>query len=326
MRKATILLALSAMVVGLASCDKKKDDKLTIGGIPKCTSGEFWITVQRGAKDAAKALDVELKWQGTQAEHETTKQIQILDNIVNLEVDGIALAPLNETALEGPVADAVAKGIPVVIFDSGIKGNKHTSVVATDNTAGGKLAAKEMIRLLGEGKGNVIVLRYQQGSASTEKRSNGFIEDAEAAGIKVLESPHPTGSGTTDCQRTAESVLAKYVKDGKLDLDGVFACNLYSAVGMLNALDGLRDSGTKVDHVKFIGFDSDKNLVDALKADRIDALVVQDPYRMGYLAVETIVKVLRKEKVPDFVDTGAKLVTTEALAKDPELRKLVGLK
>ena len=95
---------------------------------------------------------------------------------------------------------------------------------------------------------------------------------------------------------------------------------------MLNALNGLRDRGVKVEQTRFVGFDWDTNLVAGLQDGRIDALIVQDPYRMGYLAVENLVKVLKKEKVDKFVDTGAQLVTQETLAKDPALRKLIGAK
>ena len=328
MRKSTILLTCLIAAALLTGC-KGKDDggtdgKLTIAVIPKSTSGEFWVTVQRGAEAAAAKCDVTMKWQGTLGETEKTEQIRIFENMVNLKVDGIALAPLDKIMMASPVAEAVDKGVPVVIFDSAVNGEKHSSFVATNNTAGGEMGATEMIRLLGEKKGNVIVLRFIQGTASTEARCGGFMGKVEAAGIKVLESPYPDGGSPTDCQRTAESVLNKYVKDGKLTLDGIFACNLYSAVGMLNALDGLRDRGVKVDGTKFIGFDSDKNLIAALKGKRIDALVVQDPHRMGYLAVETLVKVLRKETVEKFTDTGVRLVNNESLAKDESLRKLVG--
>jgi len=327
MRNSTILLTClvaASLLVGCKGKDDGGDGKLTIAVIPKSTSGEFWVTVQRGAEAAAEKCGVNMKWQGTLAETEKTEQIRIFENMVNLKVDGIALAPLDKVMMEAPVGEAVDKGIPVVIFDSAVNGEKHSSFVATNNVVGGEMGATEMIRLLGEKKGNVIVLRYIQGTASTEARCKGFIEKVEAAGIKVLESPYPDGGSPTDSQRTAESVLNKYVKDGTLTLDGIFACNLFSAVGMLNALDGLRDKGVKMDGTKFIGFDSDKNLVAALKGKRVDALVVQDPHRMGYLAVETLVKVLRKETVEKFTDTGVRLVTNEALAKDESLRKLVG--
>ena len=312
--------------VALVSCgDKDGDsDKLTIAVIPKCTSGDFWVTVERGARDAAKKHGVNMKWQGTLAETEKTEQKRIFESMVNLDVDGIAMAPLDKVMMGRPVAEAVDRDIPVVIFDSAVAGDKHSCFVATNNTVGGEMAGKEMIRLLGEGKGNVVVLRFVQGTGSTEARVAGFIKTVEAAGIKVLESPHPDGSSPTDCQRTAESVLNKYDKGGKLALDGIFACNLFSAVGMLNALDGMRDKGVKIDHVKFVGFDWDKNLVAALKDGRVDALIVQDPYRMGYLAVEKLVEVLKKKTVEKFVDTGAQLVTKETLAKDAALRKLIG--
>lgn len=319
----TAVLCLAA-TIALTSCSGDDDDKTVIAVIPKCTSGDFWVTVERGARDAAKKYDVVMKWQGTLAETEKTEQIRIFESMVNLDVDGIAVAPLDKIMMERPVADAVDRDIPVVIFDSAVRGDKHSSFVATNNTAGGEMAGKKMIDLLGEGKGNVLVLRFIQGTGSTEARVAGFIKTVEAAGIKVPESPYPDGSSPTDCQRTAEAVLNKYVKDGKLALDGIFACNLFSAVGMLTALDGLRDRGVKLDHVPFVGFDWDMNLIAALKDGRVDALIVQDPYRMGYLAVENLVKILRKEKVDKFVDTGAQLVTKESLAKDAALRKLVG--
>lgn len=185
------------------------------------------------------------------------------------------------------------------------------------------MAGKTMIDLLGEGKTRVIVLRFLE-TGSTEARVKGFIETVEAAGIKVLASPYPEGSSPTDCQRTAEGILNKYVKDNTLAVDGIFACNLYSAVGMLTALDGLRDRGVNVKQTRFIGFDWDKNLVAGIQDGRIDALIVQDPYRMGYLAVENLVKVLKKQQVDKFVDTGAQLVTKGTLAKDANLRKLIG--
>ena len=118
--------------------------------------------------------------------------------------------------------------------------------------------------------------------------------------------------------------MEKFVKNGALELDGIFAANLYSTIGVASALDDLRKGGIKV-NVKFVGFDTSKRLVEDVQAGKIDALVAQNPERMGYLAVETLYKVVKKEKVPAMVDTGTVLVTKETLEKDAEVRKLVGL-
>jgi ribose transport system substrate-binding protein len=163
-----------------------------------------------------------------------------------------------------------------------------------------------------------------QGTGSTEARSAGFIETAKAAGYTVAADPYPDTGTIEGCKNAAVNTLEKFVKDGALDLDGIFAANLYSTIGVESALDDLRKGGVKV-NVKFVGFDTSKKLVESVQAGKIDALVAQNPEKMGYLAVETLYKVVKKQEVPKMVDTGTVLVTKDKLANDPEVRKLVGL-
>jgi ribose transport system substrate-binding protein len=167
-------------------------------------------------------------------------------------------------------------------------------------------------------------MRFVQGTGSTEARAAGFLETAKAAGFTVAADPYPDTGTIEGCKNTAVNTLEKFVKDGKLDLDGIFACNLYATIGVASALEDLQKSGVKV-NVKFVGFDTSKKLVEDVQAGKIDALVAQDPERMGYLAIQTLYKVVMKEKVPAVIDTGTVLVTKEKLANDPAMRKLVGL-
>jgi ribose transport system substrate-binding protein len=219
----------------------------------------------------------------------------------------------------------VAAGIPVVIFDSGVDGTAHSSFVATDNKNGGVIGGKELVRLVGDKKGaKVMCMRFVQGTGSTEARAAGFIETAKAAGFVVAADPYPDTGTIEGCKTAAANALEKFVKNGALELDGIFAANLYSTIGVASALDDLRKGGIKV-NVKFVGFDTSKRLVEDLQAGKIDALVAQNPERMGYLAVETLYKVVKKEKVPALVDTGTVLVTKEKIANDAEVRKLVVL-
>ncbi len=300
-------------------------ETLTLAAIPKSTGGEFWETVANGAKKAAKDLGVTLKWEGTVTETEIAEQNKIIENMVNLGVKGIALAPLNQKAMKRQVEAAVAAGIPVVIFDSAVDGNAHSSFVATDNKNGGVIGGKELARLIGDKKGaKVMCMRFIQGTGSTEARSAGFIETAKAAGFTVAADPYPDTGTIEGCKTAAANALEKFVKNGALELDGIFAANLTSTLGVDSALDDLRKGGIKV-NVKFVGFDTAKKLVEGVQAGKIDALVAQNPEKMGYLAVETLYKVVKKQAVPKMVDTGTVLVTKDKLANDPEVRKLVGL-
>ena len=168
-------------------------------------------------------------------------------------------------------------------------------------------------------------MRFVQGTASTEKRYRGFKETAEKAGLEVVAEPFAEDATVAGCKKTAVNTLESFVKDGKLEVDGAFACNDRSSEGLLAALEDLRKSGIEVD-LKIIGFDFTEKLVKALQGGTVDALVVQNPYRMGYLAVETLVRHLREEEVEEFIDTGAEVATRERLEKEPALRQLVGLK
>jgi ribose transport system substrate-binding protein len=178
-------------------------------------------------------------------------------------------------------------------------------------------------RLAGKGK-RVMVMRYVQGSASTEARAKGFIATATAAGLEIMADPFAETGTIEGSKNVAVNTLEGMIKDGKLELDGLFACNLYSALGVLSALDDLKKSGISTDLV-FVGFDTSKKLVEAVQSGAVDALVAQNPEKMGYLATETIVKVVRGEPVEALVDTGAELVTRDNLQNDAAIRKLVGL-
>lgn len=303
---------------------KDTDGQLTVAVIPKCTSGEFWTTVEQGVNQAASDLGVNIKWEGTLGESEIAEQNRIIENMINLDVDGMAIAPLNKKATAKPVQGAIDAGIPVVIFDSAVGLDTHVSFVATNNLQGGALGAETMAELLG-GKGDVLMLRYMQGTASTEARAAGFMEKATALGLNMVGDPYPEDDSVAGSKKTAANTLEGFVKDNQLAIDGIFACNLMGAMGMAAALDDLRKSGIDV-KAKFIGFDTSPKLIQGVQDGTIDGLVAQAPKNMGYLAVETLVKHLRGEEVESQIDTQIEMVTKDRLENEPEIRELVGMK
>lgn len=301
-----------------------KPDGLVVAVIPKSTGAEFWENVEAGAREAAGELGAEMKWEGPLVETEIAEQNKIIENMINLGVDGIALAPLNPVAMRRSVKSAVDAGIPVVIFDSAVDGDAHASFVATHNKGGGALGAEHIVKSLGDQKGRVMLMRFIQGTASTENRAEGFLEAVRAAGLEVVADVYAEQATVEGCKVPAANTLERFIRDGKLRVDGIFACNDRATLGMLDALEDLRKSGVEV-NVTFVGFDFTPRLVESLREGKIDALVVQNPRKMGYLAVKTLVRHLRGEKVEPFIDTGVELVTKGRLEQDPAIRRLVGL-
>jgi ribose transport system substrate-binding protein len=292
--------------------------KLTIAVIPKGTTHEFWKSIHAGANKAGEELGVEIVWKGPLKEDNRDDQIKIVEDMTSRGVSGIVLAPLDDTALRVPVQEATRKGIPVVIIDSGLKSEDYISFVATDNKNGGKLAGEHLAKLLG-GKGKVIMLRYQEGSASTMEREAGFMAAmAAASGIKVVSSNQYGGATTETAYKASENVLAPYKQGGKLAVDGIFCPNESTTFGMLRAL---QDAGL-AGKVKFVGFDSSEKLVAALQAKQLQGLLLQDPMNMGYLGVKTMVDHLQGKTVEKRISTGENLATPENMS-EPKMQELL---
>jgi ribose transport system substrate-binding protein len=318
-----ILLLIFIFGFCLIGCSKKdtagKNERLTIAVIPKGTIHEFWKTVHAGAEMAGRELGVDILWKGSLKEDDREAQISVVENIITRGVDAIVLAPLDDAALRRPVDEAMSNGIPVVIFDSGLQGDNYISYVATDNFKAGQLAGQYMAKLL-DGKGKVAALRYAEGSESTTKREDGFIDAIQAfADIEIVTSNQYAGVTTESALQTAENLLSRFgANEGSLQIDGIFCATEPTALGILRALQNAGYAGK----VKFIGFDSSEKMISALRAGELSGFVVQNPMRIGYLAVKTLVGHIRGEQVPRRIDTGSLLVTMENIEK-PEIHKLL---
>jgi ribose transport system substrate-binding protein len=320
------LLSILLGVALLAGCDRGGDQKSSnsnagtkrIAVIPKGTTHVFWKSVEAGARKAAGELGVEMIWKGPLREDDRSEQIKVVEQFVAEGVDGICLAPLDNEALARPIAAAMGRNIPVVVFDSGVRGEPgkdFVSYVATNNTRGGQMAGEQLAKLLG-GKGKVVLLRYSVGSGSTTEREAGFLQALKAHPEISLLVENRYAGATVNSAKSEAMKLVDQLKQA----DGVFAPNESSTLGMLGAL---QDNGL-AGKIKFVGFDATPPLVEAMQKGEIQALVAQDPTRMGYLAVQTCVKHINGEKVEAVIDTGVRLLTPESLS-DPETRKFLNL-
>jgi ribose transport system substrate-binding protein len=291
----------------------------TIAVIPKGTSHVFWQSIHAGANKAAEELDVSIIWRGPLREDDRDSQVSEVEGFISRGVSGIVLAPLDESALVAPVAEAARRNIPVVIIDSGLKGSDYVSFVATDNLKGGRLAGDRLADVMNR-KGKVVLLRYAEGHDSTAKREEGFLEALKSyPEIEVVSSNQYGGADVEGYYKKAEAALSRYKKaGGTLGIDGLFCPNESSTFAMLRVL---QDNGW-AGNVRFVGFDSSANMVKALRDGHLDGLVVQDPVRMGYLGVKTMVSHLRGERVEKTIDTGVQLVTRDNMDQ-PAMKELL---
>lgn len=288
--------------------------KLRIAVVPKGTTHEYWKSVQAGAVKAARELGVEIIWKGSQREDDRAQQVTVVEDFINSRVDGIVLAPLDDRALLRPVQEAVESKIPVVIIDSALQGNDFISYIATDNYQGGAMAARKLGELLG-GKGRIFLIRYIEGSSSTSQREAGFLDTMkkEFPGISFLVQDQYAGVTTETAYQLTENLISRFP-----EVQGVFTPNESTTFGTLRAL---QESGL-AGKVKFVGFDSSAKLVQALRDGDMQALVIQNPMKMGYLGVKTIVASLKGEAVAKRVDTGVVLATRDNM-DTPEIKQLL---
>jgi ribose transport system substrate-binding protein len=326
---------LCAAALSLPGCSPTKAD-FRIGVVPKGLTHEFWQSIHRGADRAAADLKkedgiaVDILWDGPSKESDAQEQINIVRNLRNMGINGLVLAPQDSSAMVPVVRQCVANKVPVVVIDSGLdkdvlekEPDLIVKYVATNNYHGGELAAEELVKVLKKDdktEPRVILFRYQSGSESTDQRERGFLDrvkkfNDEGKKINIISDDKYAGATVETAEGEAVPLLNQFREKG---IDGIFAVNESAATGMLNAMR--RQKLTRKVHL--VGFDSSEPLLQAVREGDIDGLVVQDPYRMGYLGVWTLVKSMKGYAVNEKheqLGTGEVYLTKDNI-DDPEIK------
>ncbi|MBN1343030.1 MAG: substrate-binding domain-containing protein [Phycisphaerae bacterium] len=320
----TLIGSLLAMIL-CAGCQQKAPTsapagkpggKMTIAVIPKGTTHDFWTAVHAGAKAAADEFGVDIIWKGPTDEGKFSQQISIVEDMITQKVDGIVLAPTHGQSLKAIILKAYDKGIPLTVFDSGadVPEDKYVTFAATDNYQGGVMGARALCKLIG-GKGNVAMVKVMPGGVSTMQREKGFCDTIEKEFPDVKLVDEKWGYALREkSQAAAEDILTAHPDK----IDGFFGSNETSAVGILLALKQRNLAGK----IKFIGFDASPDLIAGMKEGVINGLVVQNPFKMGFEGVKSIVDTKAGKQVPKRIDTGVVVVTPENMTQ-PEMAKLL---
>ena len=309
MRRTVFILAW-ALLLAASGC--RTQPRLVVGVVPKGANHIFWKTVQAGALKAAQEFGFEVEWNAPTLEVDASRQIEILESMINRRLAGIVVAPVDRQALIAVIERAGQEGIPVAVFDSEVDTGKRISYVATDNTEGGRMGARRLGQILG-GKGKVGIIGFMPGSASTMQREDGFQQELRRRfpAIQIVGLQFGMASRAKAMAAT-ENLLTAHP-----DLAGLFADNESSSSGTVQAL-----KGRNARQVKLVAFDASEALIEDLRAGWIDALVVQNPFRMGYESTRAVGLYLRGQPPPKHIDSGATLVTAADLAL-PAIRELL---
>jgi ribose transport system substrate-binding protein len=292
------------------SCSRPQQK--TIGVVPKGANHIFWQTVHAGAIKAAREGGYEVEWKAPALEIDSSRQIEIVESMVNRRLAGIVLAPVDKKALVAVVERAATVGVPVSIFDSAIDTDKRISYVATNNEEGGRLAARRLGERIG-GKGRVAVIGFMPGSASTMERESGFEDEIRKRFPKVeLLGVRFGMADRAKAMAETENILTAHP-----DVAGLFADNESSSSGAVQALKGRGARG-----VTMVAFDASEQLVGDCQDGWIDSIVVQNPFKMGYESTRTVVRHLAGEKVEEMVDSGVRLLLRDDIGK-PEVREFL---
>lgn len=305
------ILGVALCALAAASCNRQTQRRIAV--IPKGTAHVFWQSVHAGAVAAGREMHVEILWDGPPNETDYSRQLEIFDSMLNRHVDGVVVAAADRTTLSASLERAAREKTPVVVFDSGVESTNYVSFVATNNYKAGQMGARKLAELLG-GKGKVAMIENAPGSASTMERESGFKETVakEFPAMQFVAEQYSMSNRAKGMAAT-ENILTAHP-----DLNGLFASSEPSAVGAAQALKSRGLAGK----IKFVGFDASEGLVEDLAGGTIDALVAQDPFKIGYEAVKAVVDKLDGKTPEKQVDLSAVVVTKADLEK-PEIKQLL---
>jgi len=295
-------LPLAAMMFGCAAPAAKPAANAPAAAakpyIPVISKGfqhQFWQAVRLGSENAAKALNVDITFEGPENESQVDKQIEMLQTALDKKPAAICFAALDSKAAIPLLEKAKAANIPIVGFDSGVDSDIPVATAATNNIAAASMAADKMAELVGS-KGEVAVIVHDQTSRTGIDRRDGFVNQMKAKYPDITIVDVQYGGG----DQLKSTDLAKAIIQAHPNLKGFFGANEGSIIGVLNAVKELKKEG----QIVVIGYDSGKQQMDAIRSGTEAGAITQDPIGIGYKCVEAAVKAIKGEKVDKSIDTG----------------------
>ena len=300
---------------GGGSAPEKKTGSIRLAVVPKAVGFDFWNQVKTGAQCAAsKQKDVKVQWDGVTAETDVTGQVNLLQNFITQGVDGLVYAATDAKVLSDVTKQATQQKIPVVNIDSGTDPQPaQVPLFATDNVASAEKVPDLLSKALGKQGGDIAFIPFQRGTATNEQRAKGFKAALEKHPELKLVAEQASQSDYDKALQVTQDILT-----AQPNLKGIFAANEPGVLGAAEAVRQAHKSGK----ITIVGWDASPDEVKGVRDGVIDALVVQNPFRMGYDGVNAVVGELRQGKKPQSTDTGVTIVTKDNI-DDPAVQSVL---
>lgn len=311
-RKLAVVMTAVMLCFGLAGCDEegsaaqadgtaraeKDASEIEVSVIFKSLSAEYWKTMKAGAEAAAKDLGIGVTVLGPSDESEISQQVTMIEEQIAASVDAIAVAPCEENAVIGALEPYVDT-LPVLMVDTDAELTGKKAFIGTGNENAAKLGGDYAAEIIGEG-GKAVLIGGQQGEMTSSQRLSGFRKGLEEGGVEVLEEQF--GKNTADqAVAVMEDLITKYPGE----IDAVLCQNDDMAMGCQTAIE---QAGEKI---KIVGFNGDEACVQLILEGKIEATVAQQPYLMGYQAVEQAYKAVKGEDIEEHQEVVAKLINKD---------------
>lgn len=292
---ATVLLAGCGRQAGHSDGTAAQSGKPVVALVVKTLNHPFFIDMQRGAEEAAKAAGVELIVQAAEREIDVERQMQIIENLIQRKVSVLVVAPSGSREIVPVVVKANQAGIPVLVVDTRVDatalkaaGGKTASFIGSDNYEGGKLAGEFMLKKMG-GKARIAVLEGIPGHETGDARLSGFRDAIKgSAGMEIVASQ------PANWERDQGYNVFQNIMQAHPGVDALFAANDLMALGALEAIAAAGKTGK----ITVVGFDALDEARAAVKQGTMAGTVAQDPAQMGRVGVEWAARVLKGEVPP----------------------------
>lgn len=315
-RRIAFLLALSLFCLPLAACYGNSDKVPQIAVIVKAVDSDFWHAVRSGVDSAATEYNVSVTFEGPENEEDYEAQNRMIADAVKNGADVIVLSAIDYDKNAAAVNDAVRSGVKVITIDSNVNSPLVSLFIGTDNYEAGAAAARAAVDFTpADGaKIRVGLVNYLTDTANGQRREEGFR--ACLAGIANAEI---VATVTADSNEASATAGARELLTAHPEINVLVGFNEWMTLGVGNAI---RELGCS-DRVRSIGFDSNVVSVGMLESGEMDALIVQNPFAIGYLGVRNAAALATGDDVGSAPISTAMTTVTQANMFDADIQKIL---
>jgi len=315
MKNLSVLIILTAAVVcvSLFGCGRREEGdsaKPTIALALKTLNNPFFIDMEKGGRQAADKLPINLVVQGGEREMDVEKQMQIVENLIQRGVDAICLVPTGSKEIVPAIVKANRANIPVIILDNKVNdetlaeaGGHIASYIGSDNIEGGRIAGRYLAGKLG-GRGKVAILEGVPGQEAGDQRLSGFLEAVkDHPGIEIVASQ------TANWERGQAFNVFQNIIQSHPEVEALFSCSDNMALGAVEAITAAGRGGD----IMVVGFDAIDDARLAIGKGTMEGSLAQYPSEIGRLGIEYAYKLLNGETIPKYVPTKIEMITKQNL-------------